>query len=131
MYSANFGDGEDSPAVQFGQVGPPVMGLRVQTLDIRELLTEPMRDRSPCSPLGSPPTQLQTREHNEGVKIGKGGIKKQKRRSRHASATGRQATRSVVQCSHVEVTPWLVVVGCGYGCGYCVCCCCGGCGGCW
>ena len=31
------------------------LGVRAQTLAIREGLTEPMRGRGPCSPLGSPP----------------------------------------------------------------------------
>ena len=37
------------------QEGPPVLGPRPAVMGIRESLTEPMRDRSRCSPMGNPP----------------------------------------------------------------------------
>ena len=54
--------------MQFTQEGPLVMELRVQTLAIRQSLTQPMRDRSPCSPLGGP-LQLRAREPNEAFRV--------------------------------------------------------------
>ena len=41
--------------MQFAREGPRVLELRVQALAVRESLTQPMRGRSPCSPLGGPP----------------------------------------------------------------------------
>ena len=88
------GEGPPSSAVQFAQTGPPVLVLCVQTLAIREILTQPVEDRRPMQSTGRS-TQFTIREPNE-CRGKNGGIKNKIWRSRHDSANGRQASRSVV-----------------------------------
>ena len=83
--------------------GPSVSVLRVQALAIREILTQPMRDSSPCSSLGGLPPSSKP-ESPTRVAVGKGGIVNAKIGQRRlASANGRRGVKVRVQCSKVEV----------------------------
>ena len=63
---ANFGVREGPPAVQLAQEGLPVLGLRVRTLAIREILTQPVRDRNPRTLLGGPPPSSKPESPTKG-----------------------------------------------------------------